>query len=354
MNIRKKFLELTKWTYPFGTEHLFEKYLPKGIKKDEFGNYYLKCNPNNEKIDTIFTSHIDTACKKYQKVKHLETKKLIFSRNSILGADNKAGVTIMLYMIENKIPGLYYFFIGEEVGRIGSRWAAIYKNFENYKKVISFDRKGKESLVTFQSKYRSCSNMFADNLINLYSKHGINLKKDPNGSATDSKSFMEIIPECTNISVGYNNQHTIEEYIDIEFLEKIAKASLKIEWNKLKVYRDPCRKEKKFNDNVAYGYKNHYNGSGSGSDNTHHDHHKYEYNYPTSLESQSYEKYLNSDKLKIKNPFNKDINKLLNINKKNNLNKKIKDFKYLRPFREKLLFGLSLKEKRKIKKKYLL
>jgi hypothetical protein len=36
-----------------------------------------------------------------------------------LGADD-TGVSVLIWMMKHNIPGLYYFFIGEEVGCIGS------------------------------------------------------------------------------------------------------------------------------------------------------------------------------------------------------------------------------------------
>ncbi len=48
--------------------------------------------------------------------------------------------------MNEKVPGLYYFFIGEEVGGIGSgKVARDYKNIEYLKEIkrcISFDRRG--------------------------------------------------------------------------------------------------------------------------------------------------------------------------------------------------------------------
>ena len=38
MNIKEKFLELTKRTYPHGTEEELFNLLPKKLKTDEFGN----------------------------------------------------------------------------------------------------------------------------------------------------------------------------------------------------------------------------------------------------------------------------------------------------------------------------
>ena len=120
MNIKEKFIELTTRTYPHGTEEeLF--HLLDGLNKDDFGNLFIKIGES----DVMFASHLDTATSSKTDVVHVIKGDIIQTNGcSILGADDKAGVTIMLYMIENKIPGLYYFFVGEEVGCIGSKKVA--------------------------------------------------------------------------------------------------------------------------------------------------------------------------------------------------------------------------------------
>ena len=118
MNITKCFLKLTSRTYPHGTEKDLFHLLNKDLKEDNFGNLFIKIGDN----DVMFTSHLDTATKALCQVNHIFNKNIIKTDGkSILGADDKAGVTIMLYMIEHNIPGLYYFFLGEEVGCVGSR-----------------------------------------------------------------------------------------------------------------------------------------------------------------------------------------------------------------------------------------
>ena len=118
MNIKEKFIELTSRTYPHGTEEDVFPLLNSELQKDEFDNLFIKIGES----DVMFTSHLDTATSILTSVNHVFDGKIIKTDGkTILGADDKAGVAIMLYMIENKIPGLYYFFLGEEVGCIGSK-----------------------------------------------------------------------------------------------------------------------------------------------------------------------------------------------------------------------------------------
>jgi hypothetical protein len=244
MNIEKKFIELTSHTYPHGTEDKTFIMLPKKLKSDEFGNLFLKIGES----DVMFTSHLDTATSANCVVNHViendnGIRTIKTDGKSILGADDKAGVVIMLYMMEKKVPGLYYFFLGEEVGCVGSKKVANKHNtdpIQGINKVVSFDRRGTDSVITYQTNGRCCSDEFGEALakeLNL-NDSTFKYKIDPTGIYTDSAQFTKIYPECTNISVGYYSEHTFRERQDIEHLEKLAVACTKVDWKSLPVKRD--------------------------------------------------------------------------------------------------------------------
>lgn len=242
MNIKDKFIELTSKTYPYKYEINLLKYLPNILKRDKHGNYYCKIG----KSDVMFASHLDNACNKYETVYHVFDGYLIKSDGStILGADDKSGVVVMLNMIENNIPGLYYFFIGEEKGLIGSKKLSKTKKIKNIKKVVSFDRSGYNSIITHQSGKRTASDEFGNALAYELNKYEptFSYETDDSGVSTDSRAFEKIYPECTNISMGYDFEHTSYEEQDIEHLEKLAEACLKINWNSLPVKRDQNKNE---------------------------------------------------------------------------------------------------------------
>lgn len=158
---------------------------------------------------------------------------------TILGADDRAGVAVLLHLIRNNIPGTYMFFVGEESGRIGSEFAALDGAGAGFKRMICWDRMGTDSIITHQMMERSCSADFAEELRRQYGEAGLEMKLDPHGTYTDSFSFIGEIPECTNISVGYWNQHTTTERQDARFLVHMAEASVAIDWERLPATRDP-------------------------------------------------------------------------------------------------------------------
>lgn len=257
MNVTETFLKLTSKTYPHGSESELNGLLPDYLDYDEFGNRYIQIGDSS----CMFTSHLDTATSQKVEVKHvIEGNICKTDRSSILGADDKAGVTIMLWMIWNKIPGLYYFFIGEEVGCIGSKALAnkIRNNkIENITKVISFDRRGTDSVITFQASSRCCSEKFAQALADELNKNKtFRYKPDPSGIWTDSAQFTSIYPECTNISVGYSSEHTTWESQNLDHLEQLADTCLNIDWEGLPVERDPKSVEYKYRNWSDYDWDN--------------------------------------------------------------------------------------------------
>lgn len=252
--VERLFLDLTRITMPNGYENIVEKFLPAGWKRDSFNNYYYKIGES----ETMFTSHLDTAdYGKPTTVKHIfrENEGQIFVGtfgNYILGADDKAGVAIMIKMIEKKVPGLYYFFIGEERGCKGSRpLNSSIRNgedkdnplYKNIKRVISFDRKGYGSIISHQCGDRCCSEDFVNDLSEKLGKLGLKFGDDPGGSYTDSYSFIYTFPECTNLSVGYFNQHSSKEIQNLTYLKWLAEAFVKLDWESLVTAREPKEPE---------------------------------------------------------------------------------------------------------------
>ena len=246
-NVYTTFLSLVTKTYPHFAGNPHEKevlqFLPP-LESDKHGNYFKVIGES----DTMFTCHLDTADREQKETKlysYTEGQDTIIQTDgsSILGADDKAGVAVMLYMMAHKIPGIYYFFIGEERGGIGSRAVAgdwqSFGNLHHVRKCISFDRRNYHSVITAQGSRTCCSNEFGTDLAQKLSDgSGLKMSLDSGGVWTDSAAFIELIGECTNISVGYFSEHTGNEIQNITFLDKLAKACVKVDWENLVIKRN--------------------------------------------------------------------------------------------------------------------
>ena len=253
MDIKAKFLELTTKTYPIGTEKaVYDLLGPMGedFIKDKYDNLYWIIG----KSDTLFCAHLDTVDSgspgKNLDIKHVFDGDIVKTDGkTILGGDDKAGVAIMLYMIEKGVPGFYLFTVGEEKGCVGSSKLSqalqvkMDDKYKDIKKIIAFDRKGYTSIITHQLEQRCCSDEFANALASEFEKAGLKFMIDTTGGYCDSAEFADIMPECTNLSVGYFDQHAHIERQDLAFLEKMAEASCKVDWNSLPVRRDPKKVE---------------------------------------------------------------------------------------------------------------
>lgn len=261
-DVKATFLSLTTKTYPHFDDCRHEKevlqFLPK-LESDRVGNYYKIIGEGKQKV--MFTCHLDTADRQQESTSLFQAngkvneegysfrliktgsgdEHIYTDGSTILGADDKAGTAVMLYMMAHNVPGIYYFFIGEERGGIGSNaLSSIYDKCDyltDVKYCVSFDRRRTTSVITHQLGRQCCSDEFAQALCDELNKGGLNLSLDPTGVYTDSASLMEDIAECTNISVGYYNEHKKTEMQNISYLKRLAEAAVKVDWNNLPVKR---------------------------------------------------------------------------------------------------------------------
>lgn len=210
-----------------------------GNNPDRAGNYSLRIGDSPR---VMFSAHYDSVHRQggmqrlAQNSKGHVTIALDEKQSNCLGADCATGIWLMLGMIEAGIPGLYVIHAEEETGCIGSRWI-VDKTPELVAGIdacIAFDRRGTGSVITFQSGYRTASDKFANA---LGAAIGLGMKADNSGSYTDSNEYADLIPECTNISVGYYGAHTKAESQDIGFAESLLSALLTVDWSSLPITR---------------------------------------------------------------------------------------------------------------------
>jgi Peptidase family M28 len=161
-----------------------------------------------------------------------------------LGADDGAGIWLMLEMIRAKVPGTYVFHRGEERGCIGSRAMADEHRawLQHFDCAIAFDRPGFDEVITHQlSRTRCASDEFGKALATALSAldNGLKYSTSDRGMVTDTAQYRRLIPECVNIGVGYQDQHGKDEFLDYGHLVKLRDACLSFNWEELPIKRDP-------------------------------------------------------------------------------------------------------------------
>ncbi len=236
------FLHLTSWTVPHGGEGKYYADVLEhvGFLRDAFGNWFLDIKGEKGLSSTCFAAHLDTCDWDAEPITRFVDNGVCKSDGkTILGADDRAGVAILLYMATRDVPGLYYLFVGEEKGCIGSGKVAAKGLPERIKRCISFDRKGTTSVVTHQCGARTCSREFAQALANELNAFGLTYEPDNTGVFTDSREFADDVPECTNLSVGYYDMHSFKERQDLNFLTYLCETLVTIDWEALPVERVP-------------------------------------------------------------------------------------------------------------------
>jgi hypothetical protein len=218
----------TKWINRF--------LLPLGLEEDAYGNLYKRIGT----APVLYSCHTDTA-------HHAGGKQTISllngtiaqcdAKSNCLGADDTAGAWLMVEMIRAGKPGLYIFHRAEEVGGLGSSYIAKHTPglLADILYAIAFDRRGNTSIITHQGN-RTCSDVFAKSLGRALAMGHV---PDSGGLFTDTANYTDLIGECTNVSVGYQNEHTKRETLDAEYLLALRDAVLALDVTGLVAERQP-------------------------------------------------------------------------------------------------------------------
>ncbi len=234
------FTEMLQYMRPAGSKaerNFIKRYIkPLEVEQDAFGNLYKRVGT----APILWSSHTDTV--------HITGGKqavdidangwLTAPLSNCLGADCTTGVYLMREMILAGVEGLYVFHRAEEVGGQGSAWIA--KNtpqlLEGIKFAIAFDRKDMSSIITFQFGERCCSDGFGKSLM---AQLGDGWALDDGGTFTDTANYVDLIGECTNLSVGYYDQHTRKERQSWPFLLYLLDRLKALDVNALVQARNP-------------------------------------------------------------------------------------------------------------------
>jgi hypothetical protein len=211
-----------------------------GMKADAYGNRYIKLGDSC----VAWSCHTDTVHSQHGK------QRIVYNKNkgtihlsqsetnaSCLGADDTAGVWLMLEMIRANKPGLYIFHRAEEIGGLGSDYIAkkTPELLDGIKAIIALDRKGTSSIITHQMGGRCASEAFSESLANQL----IGYRSDSTGTFTDSANYMGLVSECSNLSVGYESAHSKAESLDYFHLLALRESLLALDYSKLAFERIP-------------------------------------------------------------------------------------------------------------------
>lgn len=133
-----------------------------------------------------------------------------------LGADDKNGIFIALTCLEKYDNIKCAFFVGEEIGCVGSS-SVNPEFFSDCRFCVQIDRRGNSDMVTNISYDQLCSDDFIQDANPTAWGYKVS-----NGLMTDVEALREsgVIASCINLSCGYYEPHTDREYTSKEDVEK--------------------------------------------------------------------------------------------------------------------------------------
>lgn len=212
-----------------GQETLVRQYVKKEIKNkvdnviiDDYGNLLATKVFGEAKGNPVImlNAHMDT-------VKATNRDKIVVEQNgvfrayyhgktTVLGADDRAGIAIVLSILDN-VPSSFEgtlklsFTREEEIGCIGA--SRIDKKFYNDVDLnITFDRRGNKDIVVGTWGAPFCSNVVGHTLENIAKRNNFDYRC-VSGGVSDAYEFSYKGINSVNLSVGYENEHTSNEFL---------------------------------------------------------------------------------------------------------------------------------------------
>ena len=194
----KNFLE-------FGIQNIIEilNFKKPNIKLDNFFWFF------GEPQGICLVSHIDTVFSEPQNKIVIQKKNIITSPDG-LGADDRAGVFALLYLMQKLLPQnvCYLFTNFEEMGGQGASKACSQLNLIKIKYFIEIDLYGFGQSVFYNSE-----NRIFKNYINKFG-----FVETP-GTFSDISILGKFYNKpAVNLSAGYYRNHSKTEFLDIESL----------------------------------------------------------------------------------------------------------------------------------------
>ena len=207
----KTFIDICRMTQPELKKYLNEFLISAGYKTNvDDGFIYAKGS-----IPVLLIAHMDTV--------HKELCKDIFEENGKvsspqgIGGDDRCGC----FMIMNVVKELncsVLFCEDEEIGGIGARKFTKSNIFNdvNVNYIIEFDRKGSNDAVFYRCDNKDFKNFVCDNT-------GL---KENFGSFSDISVVAPALGiAAVNMSCGYYNAHTVNEYVVIDEMMDVIEAA---------------------------------------------------------------------------------------------------------------------------------
>lgn len=244
----KNLIDILSYRRPHGSrseQYCIDKHIDTlpNVKIDDAGNRYVTVGGAPT---MAWLSHTDTVHIMGGK-QPLETKRgYVAIKNGMsdcLGGDDGVGVWLMVELVKRKVPGLYVWHRGEEMGCLGSQaWVTSLEGqglMAGIKQAVCLDRRGYQDVICGINGAMIASDRYARWLCYALRDQGMFYAPNPGGLMADVEQWADNVPECVNLSVGYHAPHTGAETVDIVFAQRLLDALSGIRWTEAPITRTP-------------------------------------------------------------------------------------------------------------------
>lgn len=232
--MREQFIELLTIHGVSGKEGKVRNYLLPILQEemdivqiDSYGNLLAtKQVGNGEGATVLLSAHMDTVTGVLADRKLVQNDDFITSDKGALGADDRAGIAIILQVLRSVEPTSFQgtlkiaFSREEEIGCVGAKHIDP-KFYSDVDLAIVVDRKGSRDIVT------GCYSAFCSDAVGSFfeeasAMQGMNWKA-VEGGISDATVFSRKGINSVNLSAGYYNEHTNREYVVVSQMEDTVK-----------------------------------------------------------------------------------------------------------------------------------
>lgn len=253
---KKLLLNIFKIAAPSNSEYKMAEFIENFLKEnkinfttDSEGNIFNVDNKNtpllSAHMDTV-QGDIDTKLTNFIKIRGN-----VLSGYGIIGADDKCGIYIILNLLRQRKLN-FIFSVGEETGAHGIRHFISKTDLRNIPYGIVLDRRGSGDIICSKNDYG------IQEFETVLTEIGKVFKYSPAMGTFSDADFLNEKISCANLSVGYYNAHSKDEFV---LLDELNNAECFV-FSIVKNVKEKFKKPEKYS---AYGnYNSPYN---SGYDN---------------------------------------------------------------------------------------
>lgn len=196
---------------------------------DSYGNIYV--TKGDADLYPTMVCHIDTVHEINDDVKVIQVDDKLLAIDTTdckrygIGGDDKVGIYITLQMLKHFDNFKAVFFLDEEVGCVGSSQAD-FTFFDDSTIVLECDRKGINDFVTSITGTTLSDDTLHQDIDHILTKYN---RRKVNGGITDVGEIAEKnTVQVANMSCGYYDPHTANEYIIISEVESTKQMCIEI------------------------------------------------------------------------------------------------------------------------------